>query len=471
MLMLLGFQPSVRAQTNDLVYLEYFIDTDPGEGNGTELPFTSGSPIDLNFQVDVTGYDVGFHFLCFRSKDSEGHWSITNCMQIYVDEEPVNIIPIPNITYLEYFIDTDPDEGNGNLIPLSQGNMIDENFTIDVTGYDIGFHHLCFRARDNNGKWSLTNVFNIYVDEEPVTILPDRNIVAGEFFVDTDPGHGNGTPFNVTPAPVIEEMFQLVDVSGLAAGEHYLHFRVKDEVNKWSHNNYVKFFMLDLKAWLEGPYDSLAGQMNATLNNYNMLPLSQPYSSDPNAGWYYDGVEQVNSIPNSDIIDWILIETRDASNAGNAGSAAMDERQAALIKKDGGIVGLDGMSYPVFLEPIDQKLFVVLYHRNHLGIMTASEILQSGTGAYTYDYSSGATQVYGGTLGHKEIGTGVWGMAAGDGDANGQVGNTDKNDVWAPHAGASGYLAGDFSMDSQVNNTDKNDKWVPNSGKGSQIPN
>ncbi|MBN3036505.1 MAG: hypothetical protein JW861_13040 [Bacteroidales bacterium] len=465
-----GFAPVIQAQSNDLVYLEYYIDTDPGEGNGIPVAFTQGTPVDLNFQVDVTGYDVGFHFLCFRSKDSEGNWSITNCMKIYVDEEPVSVIPTPIITYLEYFIDIDPGEGNGNSVPLGQGIIIDENFSVDVSGIDIGFHQICFRTKDNNGKWSLTNVFNIYVDEEPVVVLPDRNLIAGEFFIDTDPGYGNGTPFSINPAPLIDEIIQITDVSGLDAGEHYLHFRVMDESGKWSHNNYVKFFMLDLKAWLEGPYDSLVHQMSTVLNTNNLLPLNQPYSSQPGAAWYYNGAEHVSSIPATDIIDWILIETRDASTAANAGSGTVDERQAAFVKKDGGIVGLDGVSYPVFLETVNQKLFVVLYHRNHLGIMTASEVLQTGTGSYTYDFSTGPLQVYGGSLGHKKIETGVWGMASGDGDANGQVGNPDKNDVWSLQAGSLGYLAGDFSMDSQVNNTDKNDKWAPNSGKGSQIP-
>jgi len=375
-----------------------------------------------------------------------------------------------DIVYLEYFIDTDPGEGNGISLPISQDSIIDENFSIDVTGFNVGFHHLCFRTKDSNGKWSLTNVFNIYVDEEPIYILPDRNIVSGEYFIDSDPGYGNGTPFTVTQAPTIDDIFQVTDVSNLDAGEHYLFFRVKDETNKWSHNNYVEFFMLDLKAWLEGPYDSIASQMNTILNGNNLLPTNHPYSTDPNAGWYYNGVENVPGIPNNDIIDWILIETRDANNAGNAGSATMDEKQAAFITKDGGIIGLDGISYPVFLEPIDQKLFVVLHHRNHLAIMTSSEIVQIGIDAYQYDYSTDVTQVYGGIIGHKEIATSTWGMISGDGDANSQVNNNDKNDIWSPQAGNSGYLAGDYSLDGQIDNTDKNDYILLNIGKVSQVP-
>ncbi len=89
---------------------------------------------------------------------------------------------------------------------------------------------------------------------------------------------------------------------------------------------------------------------------------------------------------------------------------------------------------------------------------------------YSYDFSSGESQAYGGVNAHKEIGANIWGMVSADGDSNGDVSNTDKNDVWVPEAGQSGYNTGDFNMDSNVDNVDKNDNWIPNSGRGSQVP-
>ncbi|MCD4746700.1 MAG: hypothetical protein K8R58_10415, partial [Bacteroidales bacterium] len=108
-------------------------------------------------------------------------------------------------------------------------------------------------------------------------------------------------------------------------------------------------------------------------------------------------------------------------------------------------------------------------HRNHLGVMSAYPLTEIG-GVYTYNFTTGANQAFGGSLGHKEIEIGVWGMFGGDGNADSQIGNADKNDVWAVQAGTSGYLSGDFTMDVQVNNSDKNDVWAPNSGKGGQVP-
>ena len=101
--------------------------------------------------------------------------------------------------------------------------------------------------------------------------------------------------------------------------------------------------------------------------------------------------------------------------------------------------------------------------------MSAVPLVENG-GIYSYDFTTGAGQVHGSSLAHKQIATGIWGMAAADGNADGQINNGDKNDVWVVQAGASGYMAGDFNMDSQVNNGDKNDRWVPNTGMGGQVP-
>jgi len=222
---------------------------------------------------------------------------------------------------------------------------------------------------------------------------------------------------------------------------------------------------LDLNVFLEGPF--LLSEMGNDLNAGGNIPLAQPYNTAP---WNYTGTESVSSIPSADIVDWIFIELREtAGGASSATAATMIAQQAAFILKDGSIVDLDGVSAVQNAASVAQNLFVVVYHRNHLGVMSANPLTLAG-GIYTYDFSNASGQVYGGVLGHKEVGTGIWGMVGGDGDADGQIGNPDKNDVWAVQAGFAGYYAGDFNMDVQVNNLDKNDVWAPNGGIGSQVP-
>lgn len=223
-------------------------------------------------------------------------------------------------------------------------------------------------------------------------------------------------------------------------------------------------YSLMIKVWLEGPFSG--NVMTTDLNGLGDFPLNQPYSDPP---WNYTGTESILFIPNPNIVDWILLELRDASEAGLAGANTTIDKQAAFILNDGTIVGMDGYSLPVFNGLISNNLFVAIWHRNHLGVLSNFP-LQSAGNIYNYDFTTGVDQVYGGFLGHKEIAAGIWGLVGGDGDGQGQINNTDKNEVWTPQAGTSGYLAGDFSMDGQVNNLDKNDIWALNSGKGTQVP-
>jgi hypothetical protein len=90
----------------------------------------------------------------------------------------------------------------------------------------------------------------------------------------------------------------------------------------------------------------------------------------------------------------------------------------------------------------------------------------SKSNIYTYNFTSGGSQAYGGSDAHKELATGVWGMISGDGNGDGQVDNDDKNDVWLPQNGSTGYYFGDFNRDGTVDTTDLDDYWKVNAGKG-----
>lgn len=241
----------------------------------------------------------------------------------------------------------------------------------------------------------------------------------------------------------------------------------------WNNNNGADFhipinnisgLMLSLKAFLEGPFNGSG--MNTDLNANGHLPLSQPFGIFP---WYYSGNESVVSIPGADIVDWILLELRDAPSVFAATPANTIARQAAFIRSNGLIVGLDGSSDPCFNVALADSLYAVVWHRNHLGIISSGGLLTSG-GVYQYDFTDSQNKVYGGYNAHKELAPGIWGMTGGDGNADKQVNNGDKNDVWVLQAGTSGYHFGDFNMDSQVNNGDKVDVWIPNTGAGSQVP-
>ncbi|MCD4731721.1 MAG: PKD domain-containing protein, partial [Bacteroidales bacterium] len=220
---------------------------------------------------------------------------------------------------------------------------------------------------------------------------------------------------------------------------------------------------LDLTAFLEGPFNGT--NMNA--NIVQLLPLSQPFNTTP---WNYTGTESVGTIPNPNVVEWVLVDVRDAASVATATSSTSISKQAAFILNDGSIVGLDGSSNLIFNVSISQNLFVVVWQRNHLGIISNDPLASTG-GIYSYDFTTGINQVFGGIDGHKQISIGIWGMIGGDGNHDGQVNINDKSPIWEGEAGEKGYLFGDHNLDGESNNQDKDDIWVPNEGKSSQVPN
>ena len=219
---------------------------------------------------------------------------------------------------------------------------------------------------------------------------------------------------------------------------------------------------LDLKICLEGPFNGV--EMNTNLSGLAVFPLSQPYSSPP---WNYSGTESVPSIPNSDIVDWVLLELRDAASAELASSTTTFARMAGFVLKDGSIVDMDGFSSFVIPEQISQNLFVVVRHRNHLDMMSANSLEQE-SGIFSYDFTDALSDAY--LDGQKELGNGVFGMIGGDCNGDGQIDSADKIDEWIMSAGHVGYFAGDLNMDSQVNNPDKTDVWDANLDDNAQLP-
>ena len=450
-----SLQPST-----DVVAMEYFFDTDPGFGNGTPVAVTAGTITSTAFDIDISGLSTGFHKVYFRTKNENNVWSLSY-IQNFMSVAEYPIAPSTDIVAMEYFFDIDPGFGSGTDVPITADTITNTAFDIDISGLDDGHHKVYFRTKNENEIWGLSYIQNLVkVSVEPLPESPD--IIAMEYFIDEDPGFGNGTDVPITADSLIDETFG-IDVSGLSPHDHNLYVRVKDENNSWSLIVVDTFNLaeVELTAYLEGPYNG--SDMNTDLNVAGNLPLNQPFNTSP---WNYAGDESIASIPNANIVDWILMETRNAVDASTATAGTVIFQQVGFLLNDGSIVGLDGTSNLEFKVHVDSNNFVVIYHRNHLSIMSAEDLSHSGW-KYSYDFTIGSGQAY--NSGQKDLG-GVWGMLAGNADGNGEVHQDDINNVWSGQAGENGYYSGDMDMNSEVNNQDKNDVWLPNVGQSSQIP-
>ena len=71
---------------DNITAMEYYIDTDPGVGNGTAVSITSAATQDVTFQVSTSSLSLGFHELVVRTQDASGDWGVHLSKTFYVSE-------------------------------------------------------------------------------------------------------------------------------------------------------------------------------------------------------------------------------------------------------------------------------------------------------------------------------------------------------------------------------------------------
>lgn len=217
---------TIVAAAEEITQAEYFWDTDPGFGNGTAVTITPAEFIQLNFTIQQP-LTYGFHNLFIRVKQNSV-WGLTAKLPIWNE---ITGVVRPNLARFEYYWDTDPGVGYGTQIPISGSDTITQNVLIPVNSLSGGFHTLYLRVIDSYGGFSLTAKRPVWVQSFEYDASA---ITQTEYFFDTDPGYGNGTPVpSFSSADSIHQSF-VADMSNLGGGFHTLFLRVRDAANNWS---------------------------------------------------------------------------------------------------------------------------------------------------------------------------------------------------------------------------------------------
>jgi hypothetical protein len=225
---------------------------------------------------------------------------------------------------------------------------------------------------------------------------------------------------------------------------------------------FIPTVSLNVKVYLEGPYDDVGDSLKTDLYDLGDLPLGQPFNASP---WNYNGTESVSEIPEG-VVDWVLVELRSSPDAGSKIVS-----RAAFLASDGNLVDLDGMS-PAKVGAAPGDYYIVIYHRNHLAIMSAvSHSLNSSSTLYDFTLSQSSAYTTG-VDAMANLGNGKFGMRSGDGNADNGVDAIDYNTVWLPQNGTPWSYSkyGDFNLDGGIDAIDYNLHWLPNNGTASQVP-
>ncbi len=208
---------------------------------------------------------------------------------------------------------------------------------------------------------------------------------------------------------------------------------------------------LDICVQLEGAYDILSGSMNNNLEEMGVLPQTQSYNMVP---WNYNGTEQ-NDI--DDAVDWVLVSFRTGVEANTQVA-----RTAGLLKTDGCIYFPDDEVLPA---GFDASVYIVVEHRNHIGIMSAQPV-NIVNNMLTFDFRTTQTYKNAGSYGQKQLANGTWCMYTGNIDPD-EVGydiNGGDKSIWVNDNGTfNEYLPSDLNQDGDVTGADKG-LWFDNNG-------
>ncbi len=186
------------------------------------------------------------------------------------------------INAAEYYINSDPGPGNATSFTITSGSSVTRVLDIPanvISALPDGTHFIYVRLRDDEGEWSVAEGLPFHKSEVPAP-GPPENITSAEYYINTDPGPGNGTPFTVpnSPSPT-----QILDISAaviaaLPQGTHYIYARLRDSGGDWSVAEGLPFF----KAEIPPPDPRLAARIDVQWFQSGS-PVSPVYQLTPNA--------------------------------------------------------------------------------------------------------------------------------------------------------------------------------------------
>ncbi len=246
---------------------EYYIDDDPGFGNGTAIDVST--PTDL-LETDVAvpvNLNIGIHTLFVRTKDENGVWSLSDGRPFFT------YIPYTGlITQAEFFIDGDPGFGNGTALSITNGSEINLEAELTTSSTPIGNHIVGVRTKNEQGKWSLTEFrpFHIYRSAQ----LP---ITAAEYYIGDDPGIGNGTPLPIEANGNAADINAAIDVTGMALGNYTISIRVLNQNGSWSLHEVIPFTICEFAGAIS-EFEFI--QFNNTVSFLNNSQFAESYLWD-----------------------------------------------------------------------------------------------------------------------------------------------------------------------------------------------
>ena len=192
---------------------EYWFDND----YASKITTTITSPA-LNYiltsSLNTASVNYGSHLFNFRTKDSNGKWSVT------ITEPFFKSLGAPQLSNAEYWIDGN--FSNRQPLTFTSNNIVFINQNILISNLDDQLHTFNFRMQDEGGKWSVVTT----------SYFMSKSLIDGyEYWFDS--GYSNKKVVAITPAELMTSQLDF-DASGETPGFHVVYFRAKNTSGKFS---------------------------------------------------------------------------------------------------------------------------------------------------------------------------------------------------------------------------------------------
>jgi len=359
---LFSFLLTGQLSAQNIKAAEYFFNTDPGIGAAKSLPVsTPSNTVSFNATIPTTSLNPGMHLLAVRVQNAAGQWSLMESRTVYISSAQTVTTAI---TGAEFFIDNDPGLGAGTGLGISMpGHSVQFNAVIPVASLSPGFHTLAVRTRNANNEWSLFESRGFYISHAANNAV---SINAAEYFIDTDPGVGNGTALPVGTSGPTLSLTAMIPTATLTAGFHTIGIRVKNNKSEWSHFETRSFYIQPIAGTMgaiaEAEYfvDSDPGVGNGTrltiptpghsvAQNYLIeIPRSTPNGKhwlavrvkDANGIWSLFDVKEFDVAGYPLPLDWLSFTGQRRSNSVNLQWTTANERGTSHFEVERSINGV-----------------------------------------------------------------------------------------------------------------------------------
>jgi hypothetical protein len=181
--------------------------------------------------------------------------SVTDPKNFYIRIDRMNVtflgflalcmgIPLLNaqtLTGAEYFFNQDPGPGQGTFVQVpSQTEATDLVFTVPpgvIAALPDGLNAMGVRVKDDQNRWSWATTRYFHKTAAPISSETPFPIISAEFFVNEDPGPGNGIPVDTfTGSDVVSLIVEIPTgvIEALPGGLHFLAVRTQNSRGEWS---------------------------------------------------------------------------------------------------------------------------------------------------------------------------------------------------------------------------------------------